>query len=244
GIWRTHAREVADGNWYFEQLFVDGKRAVRARTPNKFYFYMQTVKEEKLQAATPGGPTHRQTVGLRGEDFRHLAALDARSLGDLNLMIYHKWDNTRRFVKSIDVDKNQLVTEGRNMKSWNPWRTNTRYHLENFKNALDAAGEWFLDRDGTLYYKPLPGQDMSKVEVVAPVVEKFIVFRGDLDAQRYAEHITIRGLAFRHGQYITGPGGFEASQAASPIEAAIMADGARNITIEDCQVAHVGTYGV
>jgi len=244
GIWKTHIKEVADGNWYFEQLFVDGKRAVRARTPNKFYFYMQTVKEEKLQAATPGGPTHRQTVGLRGEDFRHLAALDAKALGDVNLMIYHKWDNTQRFVKSIDVDKNQIVTEGRNMKSWNPWQTNTRYHLENFKNALDAPGEWFLDRDGTLYYKPLPGQDMTEVEVVAPIVDKFIVFRGDIDTQRYAEHITIRGLAFRHGQYITPPGGFEASQAASPIEAAVMADGARNIAIEDCQIAHVGTYGI
>jgi len=244
GLWKARIKEVADGEWYFEQLFVDGKRAVRARTPNKFYFYMQTVKEEELKTPTPAGATHRQTVGLRGENFGHLAPLDKESLSDVNLMIYHKWDNTRRFVKSIDAGKNQLVTEGRNMKSWNPWRTNTRYHLENFKEALDAPGEWFLDRDGTLYCMPLHGQDMNKVAVIAPIVDKFIVFQGDLDAQEYVEHITVRGLAFRHGQYLTQTGGFEASQAASPIEAAVMADGARNITIQDCQVTHVGTYGV
>ena len=244
GIWKTAIKEVSEGTWYFEQLFVNGKRAVRARTPNKFYFHMQTVREEELKIPTPAGATHRQTVRVRGGDLKHLVGLGQEPLGDVSLMIYHKWDNTRRFVKSIDIENNQIVAEGRNMKSWNPWRTNTRYHLENFKDALDAPGEWFLERDGTLCYRPLPGQDMSKVEVVAPIVDKFIVFRGDLKAQEYVEHITVRGLAFRHGQYLTPAGGFEASQAASPIDAAVMADGARNIAIQDCQVAHVGTYGV
>ena len=244
GLWKAHIEEVADGKWYFEQLFVDEKRAVRARTPNKFYFYMKAVRQEKLKTPTPIGATHRHTVTVRREDLEHLACLDAKALGDVNLMIYHKWDNTRRFVKSIDFENNQIITEGRIMKSWNPWRTNTRYHLENFKGALDAAGEWFLDRDGTLYYKPLPGQDMSKAEVVAPIVEKFIVFKGDLDEKKYVEHIAVKGLSFRHGQYLTPPGGFEASQAASPIEAAVMADGARNIKIENCQISHAGIYGI
>ena len=39
------------------------------------------------------------------------------------------------------------------------------YFLRNKLNLLDAPGEWFLDRDGTLYYKPLPGQDMAKAEM-------------------------------------------------------------------------------
>ena len=40
--------------------------------------------------------------------------------------------------------------------------------------ALDAEGEWFLARDGTLLYKPMPGEDMSKAEVIAPVAEKLV----------------------------------------------------------------------
>ena len=50
------------------------------------------------------------------------------------------------------------------------WGGPTRYHLENFREALDAPGEWFLDRDGTLSYIPRAGEDMTKVQVVAPVV--------------------------------------------------------------------------
>ena len=37
GIWKTQLPEVAAGRWYFEQLFVNGHRATRARTPNKFF---------------------------------------------------------------------------------------------------------------------------------------------------------------------------------------------------------------
>ena len=46
GVWTAQVPEVAAGQWYFEQLFVNGRRATRARTPNKFYFYIQDVREE------------------------------------------------------------------------------------------------------------------------------------------------------------------------------------------------------
>jgi hypothetical protein len=37
GLWRARVPEAASGQWRFEQLFVNGRRAVRARTPNKLY---------------------------------------------------------------------------------------------------------------------------------------------------------------------------------------------------------------
>ena len=44
------------------------------------------------------------------------------------------------------------------MKPWNPINSKSRYLVENFKAALDARGEWFLDRSGYLYYIPLEGE--------------------------------------------------------------------------------------
>ncbi len=245
GVWSTRVPQVAAGDWYFEQLFVDGRRATRARTPNEFYFYMKKVSEEVL---VPGHPRRhkraRQTVEMRADDFRLLAGLKPDELRDVNFMVYHKWDNTRRFVERLDAERQALVTSGQGMKSWNIWHHNTRYHLENFRAALDAPGEWFLARDGMLYYKPLPGQDMAKIKVVAPVVDRFLLVEGDAAAGKLVEHVTLRGLAFRHAQWLTPPGGFEASQAAGPIEAVVMVDGARNVTIEDCEFGHLGIYGV
>jgi len=245
GVWQAHIQDVAAGKWYFEQLFIDGRRAVRARSPNKFYYYMVDVEQDVLeQGQGRTAKRARQTVLAQSEDIGLLFELDADELHDVTMVAYHKWDITRRFLEAVDTERCAIITSGQGMKSWNPWKKNTRYHLENFKAALDAPGEWFLARDGMLYYKPLPGEDMSQTSVVAPAVEKFIVFQGKPDKQQYIEHIKLKGLVFRYGQYVLPPEGFEPSQAAYPIDAVIMADGARDITIEDCEIAHVGRYGV
>ena len=132
------------------------------------------------------------------------------------MVIYHKWDNTTRFIEAVNEKDATIVTTGEGRKPWNSWGKGDRYHLENFKAALDAPGEWFLARDGTLYYKPLPGEDMRTAEVVAPVAEKFLVFEGDVPNGKFVEHVTIKGLTFHHAEYLMPPGGFEASQAARP----------------------------
>ncbi len=72
----------------------------------------------------------------------------------------------------IDSSANTIITVGEKLKSYSGWPKNTRFHLENFKAALDAPGEWFLARNGTLYYKPLRDEDISEAHVVAPVLEK------------------------------------------------------------------------
>ncbi|GDY19723.1 hypothetical protein LBMAG56_10680 [Verrucomicrobiota bacterium] len=246
GLWTAQIPEVAAGRWYFEQLWVNGQRAVRARTPNQFFHYMTDVTEEALDPAAAGQRPKRarQTIIARPEDVRALAALTPAEIRDVNLLAYHKWDNTRRFLDRVDPAAGTLVTTGEGMKPWNPLVRNTGYLLENFLGALDEPGEWFLARNGTLFYRPRPGEDLTRAEVVAPVSEKLLVFQGDAAAGKFVEHLTFQGLSFHHSQWLTPPGGVEPAQAAAPVAAAVLADGARNITFADCEIAHVGIYGL
>ena len=241
GIWQTHVPEVAAGKWYFEQLFVNGRRAVRARTPNKFYHYIGKTSEVPIEGS-PG--QFRRTTYVRPDALEPLRNLQPREISDVTLVAYHKWCITRRFLTAVDTQANAIVTIGEKLKDYSDWPANTPFHLENFKAALDAPGEWFLARDGTLYYKPLPGEDMTKAYVVAPVVERFVIFQGKSEAGKFVEHIQLKGLAFQHSQSLLPPGGYAPYQAAFATEAAIMADGARNIILEDCEVGHTGEYGV
>jgi len=189
-------------------LFVNGRRATRARTPNKFWFYMVNAAEEVIEEGAPTDkPPHnerprraRQTVWIRPADFTEMAGLAPEEQKDVNLIVYAGWDNARRLVDRIDETEKTIQTTGRGMKPWNNWTRNTPFIIENLRSALDEPGEWFLSRNGTLFYKPLPGEDMTKAEVFAPVTDKFIILAGEPADGKFVEHVAFKGLAFRHAQ--------------------------------------------
>jgi hypothetical protein len=241
GLWTAHVAEVADGSWYFQQLFVNGRRAVRARTPNKFYHYMGQSTEVPIEGK-PGQFT--RTTKVRSETLAALRGLSEAEIHDVVLVVYHKWCITQRYLARVDFDAGQIVTTGQKLRDYSGWDADTPFHLENFKAALDAPGEWFLSRDGTLYYKPLAGEDMTKAEVVAPVVETLVAFEGQPEAGKFVTDITFRGLTFQCQQYVLPEAGYEPYQAAYATDAAVMLDGARNVALRDCEIAHVGIYAV
>ena len=243
GVWTARIPEVKNGQWYFEQLWVNGQRATRARSPNKFYFYMQRKVEHCIDPLTgkDADLTSRAIVG-RPEDLQPVFRVSKEHLSDVTAVVYHSWEISRHRIASAAPAANMLVASG-----GAPWAffnsgRDQRYHLENFREALDAPGEWFLDRDGTLSYIPLPGEDITQAHIVAPVAEQFVRFTGGQG--EFVEHITLKGLRFQHGQYVLPPQGHADAQAAESIPAVIMADAARNISIEDCEIGHIGVYGV
>ncbi len=245
GIWQARLPLVEQGKWYFCQLYVNGRRAIRARVPDKSWFKISSVKEKVLERGR-GRIAARavQTISVQPGDIKSLAGISKAELAKVNIIIYHKWDHSRRFLRSVDVKNGTIETVGRGMKSWNRWVKGSRYYLENFKEALDSPGEWFLSREGVLYYKPRRGEDMNKVEVIAPVTEKFMIFRGSGKRGQRVKYIRFEGLRFLYSGYVNPPEGYEPGQAAATIEAAVMADGAYNIVIEDCEISHTGIYGL
>lgn len=244
-VWTVELDDVASGVWYFEQLWINGRRAVRARTPNEFFHYMLSVDEEVIESGSPRRAARaRQTISVKPDDIALLSEVPESEIHDVQLVAYHKWDNTRRFLDGYDAEQGTLFVSGEGMKSWNPMARNSGYVLENLRSALDSPGEWFLSRDGLLTYMPRPGEQLADVTAVAPRTEQFVLLQGRPDEGAFIENLTFRGLAFRHDQWLTPPEGFEPSQAASPIDAVVLADGARRVTFENCEVAHTGRYGV
>ena len=241
GLWRARVPGVAEGKWYFEQLFVNGRRAVRAKTPNKFYFYMGQTSETPI-ADKPG--QFVRTTAMPPEALAPLQGLSQAEIRDVVLVAYHKWCITQRRLQSVDLEKNTVVTTGEALKSYSGWPAGTRFHLENLKVALDEPGEWFLARDGMLYYKPRPGEELGKADVVAPLTMKLVVFEGQPEQGKFVDHVTFKGLSFQHQGYTLPPAGYEPYQAAYATEAAVMIDGARDVAIQDCAIGCVGEYAV
>lgn len=243
GFWRIALPEVATGNWFFEQLFVNQRRATRARTPNQYYSYIQNIREEVLEAGSGRYPVHaRQYIELEASDAGLLQqCLDFR---EVLLVAFHKWDITRKRILEFDPATNTVMIEGEGLKPWNPIERGTRYILENLPGALDQAGEWYLDPRGELVYLPRPGETPENTQIIAPKTEKFIVVQGDPVTGTRVEHISIEDLEFQFANFVLPRTGFDALQAAVKIDAAVQIDYARRIQIKNCRFRHVGQYGV
>jgi len=245
GLWVTKLADAAAGHRPFEQLFVNGRRAVRARAPNSFYYYMS--RRLSRSADSPTGPNvpmgNRGFIG-RPEDVQCLGGLSAEQLRDVNVVAYHVWEVSRHRIAAFHPETGAVILTGPAPWPFFEWGLNQRYHLENLREALDAPGEWFLDRDGTLSYKPMPGEEPATAAVVAPFTDALVRIRGRPEANQWVEHLSLRGLTFRHSGYHLPPEGHADSQAAVTIPAAVMADGARHVSLVDCRIEQTGTYGV
>jgi hypothetical protein len=245
GLWVADVPQVREGRWYFEQLYVNGRRAVRARTPNEFYYYttgaVDTIPDPVSGKPIDGGP--RVLCG-RQADLAPLAGLTTEQLHDVGVVTYHSWESSLSRLAAFDAARAQAITTGPIPWPFERWGSSLRYHLENFKAALDAPGEWFLERTGKLYYKPLPGEDMRRVKVVAPVAEQLLCVAGDPEAGRLVEHLQFRGLGFAHAAFVVPPEGHGDHQAAATAPTAILLDGARHVAFDRCRIEHVAGYAV
>jgi len=245
GVWKTKIPAVASGKWQFEQLFVNGRRAVRARSPNEFYYYVRGKVDSAIDPAT--GKVEKmanRALVAAPDEFAILAGVAKERLSDVTIKFYHSWETSRHRVASLDPKTRTVILTGNAPWPMLAWGPSQRYHIENVASALDAPGEFFLDRDGTLSYLPRPGEDMTKAEVIAAVATGLVRFAGDPAKGRFVEHITLRGLAFCHDQYVLPPQGHGDGQASVTAPTAILADGARNVVLDRCEVGHVAGYAV
>ncbi len=246
GLWAADLPAVAAGRWYFEQLWINGRRATRARSPNAGYHYV----DQKAGYGPPRADglvddrVARSFHTLHSEDLAGYATLTGPALRDVTLTVLsHNWIATRLRVDAVDPATRRLTLTGPPGRSvHSEFERGLRYHAENFRAALDAPGEWFLDRAGTLFYRPLPGETLAALRAVAPRLDHWLRFAGEPAAGRMVEHLAFRGLAFRHAEAPTPSAGQPESQAGADLPAALVADGARHLRFERCEFSRTGAW--
>ena len=240
-LWRARVEPGTE----FEQLFVNGRRATRARSPNKFAYYVKGKPPRRLDPKTGKAiPWEKRAFIARTTDIANLAALAPEDLARVTVQMYHSWSISRHHVKSVEPAISLVELAAGSRYPINRWGASERYHIENVRAALDAPGEWFLARDGEVLYYPLPDEDMATARVVAPAAKELVRFDGDPKAGRYVERVTLDGLSFLYARHREPPRGRGSHQAASTIPAAVTLNGVREIEIDRCEVGHVGAHGI
>ena len=227
-IWTAQVSGVKQGEWYFHQLFVNSKRMNRARSPNRGFYYF-----DGLISTT--APAHFQFYG--GDILSQWA-----QEGDVDIVTLQDWAEMRLPIQSVDKASHVVTLAGHSQ----PYtERNARYWVENTLDALDAPGEWYLERKtGQVYLYPTSPQGLSRAHVVASRLTQLILFQGDAAKDRLVTHIELRGLTFSFAGWSQPKTGYADMQAAYDIPAAISGTGTRSCTIEKSKFIHLGGYAI
>lgn len=271
GWWRAPAPRGSDGQLvYFEQLWVNGRRADRARLPNRcpekltaeyFNIAKPSIAPDK---AVKGRFVEHATV-TNGVDL--LAQVPADEMPYAQMCVVHKWSFARRILRGFDGKTGEVTTWS--PSPWHGWQNwNTRETLvwfENVRSAFDAPGEWFYDvKAGEILYRPRAGETMATLQAIAPSAKlsRLVEFKGDPDKDAYVHDVAFRGLTFacsdatptsdrairaEHPEVTFAGGGRGPTeswqhQAASGSDGLFTLAGARRIRWTDCTVRNTGNY--
>ncbi len=240
GIWTTQI----DPEWRFESLWVNGKRAIRARTPNRGFYQGASQPSTPVENVPLAGDANKTLLGISPQEAAPLGFLSPEEQREVQALVYHSWDVSRLRLAGVHASEGKLQFTGSGREFFSS-EAAPRVRLENYLGAMDEPGEWFLEKNGTLHYIPLPGETPEKSKVTAPLATQWIIFKGQPEKSEFVENISFKGIKFEHQQWLTPKAGIHAGQIENGLPLpAIEANGARRLVFENCTFEHTATHAV
>ncbi len=245
-LWRTKIREVADGGWKFRELFVNGERRPRARTPNEGY--------NRIEKA---GPDNRTSLYARAGDLPNAWPIEGSEI-----VFFHDWSTSNVRLKSLDFVSGLL--ELKNPIGYNAphyaithYEPNPRYYLENAPTFLDVPGEWYLDEStGILTYYPLAKEFLDQSEFIAPRLTSLVEIRSQAQGWQNVP-ITFENIRFAHCAWFPPEAGYAGMQAAffenrvpgqpkgrDVVRGAVQVSTIKRTEFKNCTFEHLGGSGL
>ena len=224
-----------ESKWQFQHLWVNGTKRSRSRYPSQGYLKIRKSHSKKGQKWTEGNSLLEYYPG-------DLPDRQIEAFKNAELVVMTRWVESHLPITKIEPIKRLVhFSKVSVLKLY----AGDLFYLENALEWLDTPGEWYLDRQqGKLYYLPLPEEDLATVEVIAPVLDTLLEFRGDAASNQPVKHLKFKNLTFSHTdwhlpKYISGY-----NQNAWQVPAAVRAITLNYTTWTHCTFAHLGNHGL
>ena len=184
----------------FRQLWVNGKKAVRARDVEDFEKMNRICSvDEKNEILYVPAVSIRRLIDNKG----NLKAKYAE------MVLHQMWCVANLRIRSVEVQGDSAAIRFHQPESRiqfeHPWPRpmvttnghNSAFYLTNARELQDVPGEWYHDMDARkVYYYPREGEKMQEVEVIVPAVETLVRVEGTLD--RPVCHIRFEKITFSY----------------------------------------------
>lgn len=195
-VWVADAPQNAGEIINYRQLWVNGKKAVRAKS---------TAGNQMDRILS--WDTKSQTCWIPYKD------KSIKFEPGMEMLIMQWWAIANLRIKNIEVQKDSArlsfeQTESR-IQSEHPWPApwisknngNSAFFLNNGISMLNEPGEWYLDRKkGKIYYYPKTGENINSAQVIAPVLENLVEMKGTIDSP--VHHFNFKRISFQYSNWL------------------------------------------
>ena len=184
----------------FRQLWVNGKKAVRARDVEDFEKMNRICSvDEKNEILYVPAVSICRLIDNKG----NLKAKYAE------MVLHQMWCVANLRIRSVEVQGDSAAIRFHQPESRiqfeHPWPRpmvttdghNSAFYLTNARELQDVPGEWYHDIDARkVYYYPREGEKMQEAEVIVPAVETLVRVEGTVD--RPVCHIRFEKITFSY----------------------------------------------
>jgi hypothetical protein len=232
-------------DWDFRMLIVDDRICPRARYPREGRLQHLSEFDVRWMSTTKGGwerpPTQEELTTLRFAP----GVLPATVMpANLELTIYHCWDESLVGVASIDHSVGAMrfsTPAGHPPGSFGFKEQAHQFVAWNIREGLTDPGQWYLDRvAGRVVYWPLEGQDMTRAVVLVLAPRATSVLRLNGTPQRPVRLVTLRGLTLGVTTTLLKSGGFGALE----FDGALAGQYVEDSTFESLTIRHAGGQAI
>ena len=223
------------------QLFVNGRRATLARTPNSGNFWF--VQKPLNVAGEPVGQEGREAFVAPAEALTVVNGLSAADRSRAMVKVMQAWTSGRHRLSSLASPSGGVRVTPRAPWAFLNFGVDQRFYIENIPTALDAPGEWIWDGTNVRYLATAADAGQT-VKFEMPMLERLVVIQGVEKTTTWVQDLQFQGLTFANTRQLTPDVGFIDRQAAIDIGAAVEVDAARRIKFENCTFTRTGGYAV
>ena len=194
-VWVADAPSAGGRPLICRQLWLDDRKAVRARTPNGDAM-------ERLVAWDRAGREAGIPTAL---------VATVKNFSGVEMVIEQQWEIAILRVKAMrvtgaDTRVSFFEPESR-IEFEHPWpqpilppKGGGAFFLTGAIEFLDEPGEWCQEpATGRLIYWPRPGEDLARQTAVVPLLETLLAVAGSSDQP--VAHVEFRGLEFAHAAW-------------------------------------------
>lgn len=244
---------------YFEQLFYNQQRRLRPRLGGYLGVSYRVAATIYMAGSSSGpAPNPNCSVYVAGSGWEcfdrfQYSPSDPISAswmnlnspyppGDIELYDFEKWMVPKLRIKSIDTTNDIIYLTGPTYQESpdHGFIVNHRYVVENVKDDLSQAGQWFLDRSAspwTLTYLANSGENPNTDSVIVPQSSQVLIATG-------LQYVSFTGLTFEHDNFIVPAVGYPSLRQDPGIPGALTCLNCQNVTFNGDIVTQTAGGGI